>query len=67
MKSDDIIFVLVLTSVIWAFVIYYIISAATRSKNIAKLNVMQVKLLREIALKSGVESEKVEKITGKAA
>jgi len=52
------IIVIAVSLIVW----YNIIRSATKSSSIMELNKMQVKLLKEIALKSGVTPEEVDKI-----
>lgn len=47
---------------IWSVILYYIIASASRSRNIARIQGMQVKILREIALKNGVDPGKIDDI-----
>ena len=63
--EDEQILQIVIGSTIFLLIIYQIIQSATRSVNIRNLNRMQVDLLKEIALKKGVEPEKIEEIIKK--
>ena len=54
---------IVLAIILW--INYAIIEAATKSKSVLKLHRMQVELLKELALKSGVDEEKVNEIIEK--
>jgi len=65
MDASLVVTIAVVSMIIWGFVIHYIISSASRSQNIAKLNIMQVKILKEIALKAGIDPEKIEAIINK--
>jgi len=47
---------------IWTVVLYNIIASASRSQKIARMQRMQVKILKEIALKNGVDQQRIDDI-----
>ena len=52
---------------IWSVILYYIIASASRSQKIARMQRMQVKILKEIALKNGVDEQKINDIVNEKA
>ena len=60
--AGSVVAISLLTLLAWAFVLYYIIAGASRSQNIVRMQRMQVKILKEIALKNGVDEQKINDI-----
>ena len=56
------IIILIIIALVYFVILYLIIEAATRSRRIMNLQRMQVDLMREIALKGGVEPERINEI-----
>jgi hypothetical protein len=47
---------------VWAVILYNIVASASRSQKLARMQAMQIKILKEIALKNGVDPQKIEDI-----
>ena len=61
-SSDSMLLLWIFGIIIWFAIVWNIIASATRSRSIMKLQRMQVELLKEIALKNGVEPDKIDGI-----
>ena len=47
---------------VWAIILYNIVASASRGQKLAKMQAMQIKILKEIALKNGVDPQTIEDI-----
>ena len=47
---------------VWSIILYNIVASASRGQKHARMQAMQIKILKEIALKNGVDLQKIEDI-----
>ena len=47
---------------VWAVILYNIVASASRGQKLARMQAMQIKILKAIALKNGVDPQKIEDI-----